>query len=239
MVNMLKSHTQVYRSVKERHPEHAVGLANNMFVFRPARRFHPLDRLTARIAHQNFNLGVLRYLAEGRFRFSFPGVTSLTAHGGNPAECDFFGVNYYTRFHMRFSKNILEGADAVLVPGPGPVTDMGWEVFPQGLSESLQLVARYLRVPIYVTENGIADARDVLRGEYIRAHVAQLDRSLADGLNVRGYFYWSLLDNFEWAHGFTKRFGLYHVDFATQVRTLRPGAAVLRDLLTARVVSHA
>jgi beta-glucosidase len=190
------------------------------------------------VAHQNFNLGVLRYLAEGRNRFSFPGVASLTADGAKPGECDFFGVNYYTRFRMRFSRRLFDGADAVLVPGPGPVTDMGWEIYPEGLHESLHLVNRHLAVPLYVTENGIADERDVLRGEYIRLHIEQLDHSLRDGLDVRGYFYWSLLDNFEWAHGFTKRFGLYHVDFATQVRTLRPGGAVLRDLLTARVESH-
>lgn len=148
---------------------------------------------------------------------------------------DFLGVNYYTRS--------LTATD----PGAAPVlartvkvpcalyTETDWEVFPQGFTDTLLWVrARYGNVPIYITENGAAFVdpaaapgevlADPLRVEYLRQHVAALREAIALGANVRGYFVWSLLDNFEWAHGFSKRFGIVHVDYATQRRTLKTSA---------------
>jgi beta-glucosidase len=123
---------------------------------------------------------------------------------------DFLGLNYYTRFHF---------AGLQLLPAAGP-TQMGWEIYPEGLEEALRLLGSR-RLPIIVTENGIATEDDDLRTSFIAAHIAAIRRSDAD---IRGYFYWSLLDNFEWAEGFRPRFGLIGVDFATQARTVRPSA---------------
>ncbi len=143
---------------------------------------------------------------------------------------DWLGVNYYTR-------HILEhAADQPWpslrdVPGNLPTTQMGWEVYPDGLHSFLTRLARdYVGdLPIYVTENGMANA-DVLqddvvtddtRTEFLFSHLDATRRAIADGANVRGFFYWSLLDNFEWAEGYAKRFGLVHVDFLTQKRTAK------------------
>ena len=109
---------------------------------------------------------------------------------------------------------------------------MGWEVDPDGLYDILTRVARdYPGVPLYVTENGAAfDAgvHDADRVEYLRTHFAAAERAIADGVDLRGYFVWSLLDNFEWAYGYSKRFGLIHVDYETLERTPKDSAALLR-----------
>ena len=140
---------------------------------------------------------------------------------------DFLGINYYTRH--------LSGTGAPLdrVESGKEVTDMGWEVFPAGLTELLlRLQADYCLPPLYVTENGAAyrdrlvDGRvaDADRIRYLHSHIAALADALDGGVDVRGYFVWSLLDNFEWADGYTRRFGLVFVDYATQRRTLKDSA---------------
>jgi len=157
---------------------------------------------------------------------------------------DWLGVNYYTR-------NVVRHQPAAWPTGAERVrqerslhTEMDWEVYPAGLEETLRWVAgRYGDVPLYVTENGAAfydppspldgAVDDPLRTAYLREHLRAVSRALAAGIDVRGYFVWSLLDNFEWSHGFSKRFGIVHVDFATQQRTPKASArfysAVMRS----------
>jgi beta-glucosidase len=113
----------------------------------------------------------------------------------------------------------------------GRVTDMGWEVRPAGLGQMLDRIARMTSKPVYVTENGLADDSDMLRAAFINDHLAVLEKKVTEGLNLRGFFFWTLMDNFEWAHGFTKRFGLYHVDFASQQRTLHTGSGAYREYI--------
>ena len=140
---------------------------------------------------------------------------------------DFLGINYYTRN--------LSGTGAPLerVESGRELTDMGWEVFPGGLPELLmRLHADYRLPPIYVTENGAAYRDRLVNGRvadpdrirFLQAHIAALAEALEGGVDVRGYFVWSLLDNFEWADGYTRRFGLVHVDYATQRRTPKDSA---------------
>lgn len=142
---------------------------------------------------------------------------------------DFFGMNYYTR---RIASARAPMA-APLPPG-AQLTDMGWEVYHEGLTEQLlDLQRRHANLPpVYITESGCAcpdvlvDGRvdDALRVAYLQGQIAALGRALAAGVDVRGYFVWSLLDNFEWSFGYGKRFGLVHVDYATQRRTPKASA---------------
>jgi beta-glucosidase len=127
-------------------------------------------------------------------------------------------------------------------PTPGPVTDMGWPVDPTGLREVLTRIrADYGDVPVYVTENGAAypdrveDGRvhDTDRIDYLHSHLAAAHEALSAGVDLRGYFVWSLLDNFEWAYGYAKRFGIVHVDYTTQVRTLKDSAHWYRGVIAA------
>ena len=141
---------------------------------------------------------------------------------------DWLGVNYYTR-HLHTHDASQPWPHLKDVPGDLPRTQMGWEIYPEGLHHFLTRLARdYVgNLPIYVTENGMANAdqlqdgavTDQIREDFLFSHLAATRRAIADGANVKGFFYWSLLDNYEWAEGYEKRFGLVHVDFDTLVRT--------------------
>lgn len=147
---------------------------------------------------------------------------------------DFLGVNYYTRQMVSADKpwDVRDsGYD---------VTDMGWEIYPQGLTDLLLRLHRdYAVPPMYVKENGAAfkdvlvDGRvhDIQRRDYIAGHIAALADALRQGVRMEGYMVWSLMDNFEWASGYEKRFGIVHVDYATQRRTLKDSALWYRDFL--------
>lgn len=148
---------------------------------------------------------------------------------------DFLGINYYTRSVTRHDEAAWPVRAGAVRQPRATYTETGWEVFPQGLTETLVWAQRrYGAVPLYVTENGAAffdpptaeDGRidDPLRVDYLRKHVAAVAEALRQGVDVRGYFAWSLLDNLEWSLGFSKRFGLVHVDFATQQRTPKASA---------------
>ena len=137
---------------------------------------------------------------------------------------DYLGINYYTR---DFVVGHLSGPN-VYTPAAVPEqprNDMGWEIYPEGL---YRLLRRYARRgwPLVVTENGMADGRDVLRSDFLRAHIYALDRARAEGVDVIGYIYWSLIDNFEWSHGARGHFGLFSIDFDDPVLTRRPTSAV-------------
>ncbi len=134
---------------------------------------------------------------------------------------DFIGLNYY--FHSRINYGLNKNKNVV-------VSDMGWEIYPEGIYRVIKDLARY-DLPIYVTENGIADSRDVLREKFIKDHVAWIKRATEEGADVRGYFYWSLLDNFEWDKGFWPRFGLVEIDYKTMKREIRRSAFVYKEII--------
>lgn len=156
---------------------------------------------------------------------------------------DFLGINYYSRSRTRKAAGVpYFGFESV--PPQGPVTDMGWEIYPEGLFDCLTHVHQLAGdLPLYVTENGAAfddgppqsgRIRDRRRVAYLKSHLRAAHRAMDLGVPLKGYFAWSLLDNFEWTYGYAKRFGLVHVDFATQARTLRDSALFYRDLIQSR-----
>lgn len=148
---------------------------------------------------------------------------------------DFLGINYYTRSVTRHDPLQWPlAASPVRQPG-STYTETGWEVFPQALTDLLcRVAAQYGNPPLYITENGAAfydppvaatgRVHDPLRIAYLRGHLAAIGAAIDRGVDVRGYYLWSLLDNLEWAHGYSKRFGMVHVDFATQRRTPKDSA---------------
>lgn len=157
---------------------------------------------------------------------------------------DWIGVNYYTRVVVS-----RRGESYVAVPGYGyacqpggvsrdgrPASDFGWEVYPEGIYQVLKRVWEMYRLPIYVTENGVADAEDRLRPRFIVSHLYHVFKAIRDGVDVRGYFHWNLTDNLEWAQGYKMRFGLYHLDYATKKRYTRPSALVLREIATQKQI---
>jgi beta-glucosidase len=158
---------------------------------------------------------------------------------------DFLGVNYYTRSVTRFDPHAWPLRAAAVRQKHATHTDTGWEVFAQGLTDTLVWVKdRYGNPPTYVTENGAAffdpptiegdRLADPLRVDYLRKHIAAVHAALERGVDLRGYFAWSLLDNFEWSHGYSKRFGIVHVDFQTQKRTLKDSALFYASVIASR-----
>jgi beta-glucosidase len=154
---------------------------------------------------------------------------------------DFLGINYYSRGVMRHDPAVWPiRAGRVRQPG-STYTELDWEVYPAGLTDTLTWVRqRYGDVPLFITENGAAfhdpptaegGVHDPLRVAYLREHLRAAHRAIAQGVDLRGYFVWSLLDNFEWSHGTSKRFGIVHVDFATQRRTPKDSARFYAEVV--------
>ncbi|MGC9113197.1 beta-galactosidase BgaS [Acidilobus sp.] len=158
---------------------------------------------------------------------------------------DWIGVNYYTRQVVR-----ARGGGYEIVPGYGhgcepngvspagrPCSDFGWEFYPEGLYNVLREYWDRYHLPLLVTENGIADEGDYQRPYYLVSHVYQVHRALQDGVNVMGYLHWSLADNYEWASGFSKRFGLLMVDYSTKRLYWRPSAFIYREIAKSKAIT--
>lgn len=193
-------------------------------------------------ADQHFSF-VSRWYLDPLFRGAYPELSAPVPlpevrHGDMALiqqPIDFLGINYYFRDWC--------SADTPPVPAPCKqgTTEMGWEVYPEGLYELLSDIRRdYKLPPIYISENGMACAdvvsedgvvHDPRRISYIEDHLGALSKAMSEGVDVRGYFYWSLMDNFEWAKGYSMRFGLIHIDYQTQQRTLKDSALWYRDYI--------
>jgi beta-glucosidase len=158
---------------------------------------------------------------------------------------EFIGLNYYTRSIAQAPVSTDEQRRGYRLVPPDPqrpdLTHIGWEIYPQGLDRVVRkLLAQWPLPPIWITENGAADntplvdgtCNDGLRLHYLQVHLAQLADMVASGLDIRGYYVWSLLDNFEWAHGYSQRFGILHVDYETQQRTPKASARWLQQLIS-------
>lgn len=149
-------------------------------------------------------------------------------------EMDWIGVNYYFRLLVRWDVMPWRFFDEPEM-GPHEKTEYGWEIYPKGLYRVLKRVGK-LGKPVIVTENGIADADDDQRAPYIASHLRRAHMALCEGVDLRGYIQWSLLDNFEWSEGFSKRFGLAQVDPVTYRRTPRSSARVYGDIARANAI---
>ena len=213
---------------------------------------HPLteseaDREAADRADQDFNQWYAMPVLAGEYPKIFdllPGhEVPRVEQGDMETICqplDYLGVNYYSRSVFRAAGHAL--FQQVLLPDV-PLTDMGWEIYPDGLTEILeQMYKRYDMPPVYITENGTAmkdrlnggEVNDFERTAFFKGHLEALDRAMRNGADVRGYFAWSLMDNFEWNYGYSKRFGLAYVDYQTQERMLKSSGRAFRDMLRRR-----
>ena len=157
---------------------------------------------------------------------------------------DFFGLNYYSRDLVKYSPDSELKYKKVF--GKFAKTEMDWEIVPEALYNLiLKLRKEYTKLPIYITENGAAfndklskrvEIRDVKRIDYLRRHLLEVAKLNKNGMDIRGYFLWSLMDNFEWAYGYSKRFGIIYVDYETQERIFKNSAFWYRDLIKARAI---
>lgn len=201
---LVKAHKLAFSKIKNQNPKAQVGIAKNNAAYYPARMGNPFDQLLVWCVKAIRNHTFLKAIVKYQ---------------------DFIGLNFYFTHWLSFP---FGGFDIKTTRKPH--SDMGWFIYPQGLKDVLLELKQY-NCPIYVTENGLADTADNYRGDYLRDHLGAVFAAKELGADVRGYFYWSLLDNYEWHEGFGPRFGLIAVDYPTQTRTLRESAKIFKELI--------
>ncbi len=224
MKNLMRAHGTAYLSINQKRPDAKIGVAKNVTLFDPLNRWSPIDWIVARILDYLWNGAWRKGIKKGRML----GARIPEAKGA----IDFIGLNYYTHFltglfmptsteELEFAKRKHEIA-----------TEFGYPMYAEGFRRAMEFISP-LSVPIEITENGVADENDTLRPEHLKRHLWIVSEAIKDGLNIRSYHHWSLMDNFEWAEGYKMRFGLHAVDFKTQIRTLRTSGAIYRDIIQA------
>ena len=238
LANLLEAHRRAYRILHDTVQQDAdgdgvpcrVGIVKNITVFDPARKWWLPDWLATLILDRLYNNALLDAFRTNRFTFNLFNTMLFTKEFPDLSDTlDWIGVNYYTQFLTKI--DLKSDLNMRIFPKKKlPKTDMDWAVYPAGLYRALRMV-RPFGIPIYVTENGIATQNDQLRERYILQHIDAMHEAVLDKIDVQGYYYWSLMDNFEWAEGFEKRFGLYHVDFQTQKRSQKNGTEIYSDII--------
>lgn len=227
MRNMVKAHAAAYQQIHRIQPNAKVGLANHYRGVSPSRDWFLPDRWTAKIVSTTFNNAVPNVLHTGIFRF-LGTRTSMPKVKGTQ---DFFGLNYYTREYVSFAPFAFQEGFTKrrLNPEAGlsPTRFIANEptIFFQAIKW-----AKDFDLPIYITENGIEDSADEIRPQYLIEHLHQMWRGINFNWPVRGYFHWTLVDNFEWERGWTQRFGLWELDLNTQVRTPRRSTSLFEAI---------
>ncbi len=242
-INLMKAHAGAYRALKQYDNIDAdgdgiasfVGIVQSMTDFAPLDETDEDDKVAAEHASYLLNKWFLNAVARGVLDSNLDGEAEPSPELGPTV--DYIGVNYYTRMRVYKLAPIFPDYQFIdFLPSfpedceNNPCSDMDYMIYPPGLYNVLLIASSY-GFPLYITENGIADADDNQRPQFIRDHIAQVLRAINDGMDIRGYFYWSLVDNFEWALGFSKKFGLFSFDPATKVRTMRPSAEVYSEII--------
>lgn len=239
MANLARAHVVARHALIDRAKGKAldIGIAQNVLVFAPARKWHPLDQALTRLAESNYNHAFLEALHTGKLRIQMPGLTAGKADiDGGEKSMTYVGVNYYTRAHLRFlTKPPFVNFEFVDRHHRG-LTDIGWEYYPEGFGWLLRQMKRY-QLPVWVTENGLDDRTGSRRPQFLYDHWRELLLARADGVNVTSYLHWSLMDNFEWLEAWGPRFGLYRVDFETLERTPTPACDYFREIARSRVLT--
>jgi beta-glucosidase len=202
---LIRAHKASYQAIKTVLPQAQVGLAKNNVYYEPHRPGAPLDKLTVSISRY-----ITDYYILDRVKNS----------------CDFVGLNYYFYHTLQF--HLFRGWQVKNLAGPK--SDMGWRTFPQGIYYLVKDLWQRYRKPIFITENGIANARDDMRARFIAEHLQALSQAISEGVEVRGYCYWSLTDTYEWHDGFSPKFGLVEIDFATLARRVRQSSTIFKKI---------
>jgi beta-glucosidase len=238
LTNVLRAHAAAYHAIHHVQPHARVGVAHNLLPLNPAHPGSRLNRLAVHFQNYIYNQMFLLTLQDGKLRFPM-------SIGGRVPEAvgtqDYLGLNFY--FSRRIAFDLTQPGTLFgrsLPPRPWGVEYddelLRWfgkgEIDPDSFYHTVKWLTVYGNgLPIYITENGVPDRHDEVRPRYLVTHLAALHRAIAEGAPVKGYFHWTLVDNFEWIEGYSLRFGLIHVDHATQVRTPKPSAELYARII--------
>ena len=244
--HLLLAHGLAMKSLKKLSPNTLNGIVLNFTPGYPASQ-NPADIAAAQFADDYFNQWYIKPI----FDAQYPEILAQLPLSQHPdiiagdmdiisESVDFLGINYYTRAIYQADENEIF---AQITLKDVALTDMGWEIYPSGFSDLLiSLNAKYTLPPIYITENGAAMADSIKEGKvedahrvaYYQSHLNAVNTAIESGVDIRGYFAWSLMDNFEWAEGYLKRFGIVYVDYQSQERTIKASGYAYRDLIHQR-----
>ncbi len=227
--NLMQAHTETYQALKAmKNGNNAqIGLVHQYLKFESYSSYDPFEKFIG-FRYNNFLVdAVIDFLKTGTFTCGIPGINRQTYTAPDGPRGDFVGLNYYSKVFVRIEPFKLK-AGSVAAPGE-VMTDLEFGSYPQGIYEALQHMAT-IGLPIYITENGIADNQvpDVRRVQWIRRYLKAISVALEDGVDVRGFFYWTFTDNFEWNRGWASEFGLY-----TRDRVLKQGSQIYADIVKA------
>lgn len=212
--NLMAAHRRAYRIVHDISPDVLVGSGSYLTHNEPYRNY-PWNRVLARFVSHFRNWRFLDAMQDTQ---------------------DFIGLQYYHHDALNFKLGKGRWGPIETRNKNEQVNDLDWEIYPEGIYRLIKEITRRYRKPIYITENGTADADDDHRGRFIQKHLAWAGRAIQEGADVRGYFHWSLLDNFEWDKGFWPRFGLVSVDHQTLERKIRPSAWEYKKIIEANSI---
>jgi beta-glucosidase/6-phospho-beta-glucosidase/beta-galactosidase len=245
--NLAKANALAYDAVHRHDGRAQVGPVHNMIAFTPADPSSPSDRSGVEHADYIFNRVFLNAVVRGEDDRNVNGrIDPGERRRDLRARADFVGLNYYFRsrvtalgspasttvplFDFLPTNTYRHPQNPDAPPCPTTCTEFGWEVYPQGFRRVLRIAGGY-GLPVYVTENGLADGDDDMRRRYLLDHLRTLRGAMRDRLaRVKGYFAWSLMDNFEWAAGYYPRFGFFSYDPGALARRERPSARLFRRI---------
>ena len=226
MLNLVRAHASAYHAIHQIQPEAKVGMANYYRSLKPKKQWSPFDRVVTHLL-MNFNNIFPDAAQYGKVNF-------LTMHKYVPeakGTQDFFGIDYYTRDYVSF--NLFNPAELFSRRSFREDAELSSTKFlanePAGMFEALRWGLKY-DLPIIITENGFEDAEDRVRPKYLVEHIHQVWRAVNFNWPIKGYFHWTLVDNFEWERGWTQRFGLWELDVDTQARLKRPSADLYSEI---------
>jgi len=233
--HQLLAHALAYRAIHHLQPSARVGLAQHLRVFDPFRPDSALDRWAAALQDRMFNQLALEFPSKGVLNFPLGCNTQVPEAVDSQ---DYIGLNYYSRDMITFDIRQPGLLFTRRFPMPGAEFSMeGWgEIYPEGLYRLLKRLEPYGK-PIYVTETGVPDNDDSKRPRMILTHLAAVHRALREGVPVKGFYFWSLVDNFEWAEGFSARFGLIGLDLATGQRTVKRSGKLYGEICHAGAIT--
>lgn len=232
--NLVKAHSAAYHIIHRQQSTARVGYAINYRSAKPAVSWNPLDRLMVSLTSNVFNNAFPRAINDGVLRLFLTHKRIPEAKGTQ----DFLGLNYFTRDYVAFS--LHHPKNLFMHQYFKPQAELSTTGFianePEGMFEALKWGLQF-KIPIIVTENGIEDADDKVRPSYLIQHLHQIWRGVNFNWPIKGYFHWTLVDNFEWERGWTQRFGLWELDIETQARRKRPSADLFSAICTGNKIS--
>ncbi len=209
LYNILNAHSKTYDLIKSIIPEAKIGIANHFIVFKRERDWFLLDKAVRNRIHQFFNLMIPEAFTTNKLTASLPPLLKYSREIALNDRIDFWGINYYYRLFTKFRFNLN---NPFYFYTKHQETDTGWEIYPKGLFKIIKLISKYNK-PLIITENGIAISDEKIRKKFLKKHLKYIKKAIQQGFDIWGYFYWSLIDNYEWLYGKSKRFGLIFVDY--------------------------